>query len=102
MPIIISLFSELAALNEREKVDRRRVEDAMFQYAMLNVSSWYTTLLELSALPMHAQTTTTIFKSTTVYHGAFMKKYSGKLHEGVPLHVSKVLICKLTHVDVCF
>ena len=38
--ITINYFSELAALNERQKVDRRRVEDAMFQYAMLNISSW--------------------------------------------------------------
>lgn len=77
LPIIIPLSGELSALNERQKVDCRRVEDAVFQYAMLNVSSWYTSLLDLSKLPMHAQTTTTIFKSTTVYHGAFMKKYSG-------------------------
>ena len=101
--ITINYFSELAALNERQKVDRRRVEDAMFQYAMLNISSWYTSILELSTLPMHAQATTTIFRSAAVYHGAFMKKYSGKLHEGAPLHViADVLICKLSHADVCF
>ena len=66
-------------LNERQKVDRRRIEDAVFQYALLTVASWYPEFLEPSKLPMHGQTTATIFDSTTVYHGAFMKRYSGML-----------------------
>ena len=71
--------SELAALNERQRVDRRRIEDAVFQYALLEVSSWYDCLSELSNKPMHILTTATIFDSITVYHGAFMKRYSGNL-----------------------
>ena len=70
-------FSEVPALSEREKVDRRCVEDAVFQYAALNVSAWYACCLDMSKLPMHGQATNTIYESTAAYHGAFMKKYSG-------------------------
>jgi len=76
---ILHHSSELAALNERQKVDRRRIEDAVFQYALLEVTSWYDCLSDLSNKPMHVLTTATIFDSITVYHGAFMKRYSGNL-----------------------
>jgi len=69
--------SELVALNERQMIDRRRVEDAVFQYALLQVTCWYDCLSDLSNKPMHVQATATIFDSTVLYHGAFMKRYSG-------------------------
>lgn len=58
-------------------MDRRRVEDAFFQYAALRVASWYPEQFKIPTLQFHAMTTMTISNMTTVYHGAFMKKYSG-------------------------
>ena len=58
-------------------MDRRRVEDAFFQYAALRVASWYPEHFKLPILQFHAMTTMTISNMTTVYHGAFMRKYSG-------------------------
>jgi len=80
------LSSEASALNERQKVDCRRVEDAVFQYALLNVSDWYS-CLDLSTLPMHIQATNTIYESTTFYHGAFMSKYSGNCSNSVSIKI---------------
>ena len=56
-------------------MDRRRVEDAFFQYAALWVASWYPEHFKLPILQFHAMKTMTINNMTTVYHGAFMRKY---------------------------
>ncbi len=61
-------------LLERQKVDRRRIEDAFFQYAALRVASWYPAQFKDSALLLHSSTTATTAKMTTVYHGAFMDR----------------------------
>ena len=65
-------------LDERQRVDRRRVEDAFFQFALLKAASWYPSIFNISKLPLHAKALETISNFTTVYHGAFMAKYSGK------------------------
>jgi len=96
--------SEITLLTERQRVDRRRVEDAFFQYALLKTASWYPHRFDITHLAFHCGTTNTISKFTTIYHGAFMEKYSGIFlsHCGVfiiftSLHrtqVSEARLCK--------
>lgn len=78
----ISIASEISRLTERQKVDRRRVDDAFFQYAILRASSWYPHKFNLSSLPLHGDTRNTLSMFTTIYHGAFMEKYSGRYSQG--------------------
>lgn len=72
-------------LIERQRVDRHRVEDAFFQFALLKAASWYPSHFDISQLPLHAKSLETISKFTTIYHGAFMEKYSGKILTSVGL-----------------
>jgi hypothetical protein len=69
----------MSLLMERQKVDRRRVEDAFFQYALLRASSWYPRHFCIASMPLHADAMSTISKFTRVYHGVFMQRYSGVL-----------------------
>ena len=66
-------------LNERAKFDRRRIEEAFFQYALLRVTSWYPDQLSLSSLPLHNKTTEILPSTVSVYHGAFMKRHAGNV-----------------------
>ena len=66
--------SEMLSLNERQKLDRRRAEDAFFQYAIL---TWYPDYFNIQDLPLHASTMKTVTKFTEKYHEAFMDRYSG-------------------------
>ena len=59
-------------------LDRRRLEDAHFQYAILKVASWYPSSFKLTDLPLHGATRETLLQMSDSYYGAFMKKYSGK------------------------
>lgn len=43
-------------LNERVKVDRSRIEEAFFPYALLMVASWYPNQLSPTTLSLHAKT----------------------------------------------
>ena len=74
-------------LNERVKVDRRRIEEAFFQYAMLQVASWYPDKLSLSTMPLHAKTMEILPQIVSVYHGAFMRRHAGNSHR--LLHIAK-------------
>lgn len=67
----------MLSLNERQKLDRRRAEDAFFQYAILKAASWYPDYFNIQDLPLHASTMKTVTKFTEKYHGAFMDRYSG-------------------------
>ena len=80
---VLSPFRECSLLTERQRVDRRRVEDAFFQYALLRAASWYSHHFSLSTLPLHNDTLDTLSKFTTVYHGAFMEKYASMCSEVV-------------------
>ena len=64
-------------LNERVKVDRRRIEEAFFQYALLRVTLWYPDQLSMSTLPLHNKTMEILPRIVSVYHGAFMKRHAG-------------------------
>lgn len=69
--------SEVSLLMERQKVDRRRIEDAFFQYAVLITQAEYSEHIELSDLPMHHDTSNTLITFTAKFHEAFMKRHSG-------------------------
>lgn len=64
-------------MTERQKVDRHRVEDAFYQFALLKVVSWYPKQFDISSLAMHADIGETLSKMTQIFHDAFMQKYSG-------------------------
>lgn len=59
----------------RYQLDRRRVEDAFFQFALLRVCLWYPEHFKVSCLALHSATSSTILNITSQYHGMFMKKY---------------------------
>ena len=71
-----SFFSEShTILNQRVKVDRRRIEEAFLQYALLRVASWYPEKLSLSCLPLHTKTieilpTSSVGLSWSIYEEA--------------------------------
>ena len=73
----ILLFT--SRLQERQKLDWRRMEDAFFQYAVLTVASWYGQHFSLCQLPMHNLASETVAHVTETYHGLFMSHYSGEL-----------------------
>lgn len=83
-------------LNERAKVDRRRIE-AFFQYALLRVTSWYPEQLSLSSLPLHNKTTEILPSTVSVYHGAFMKKYAGNVALIFDILITFMILYKQCH-----
>ena len=48
----LSRSSSLSILTQRMRLDRRRLEDAHFQYAILKVASWYNLKLSFMELQM--------------------------------------------------
>lgn len=80
---------------ERHSLDRRRLEHAHFQYALLRVFSWYN--FDLPKYPLHEATHETLLQVTGTYYGAFMKKYSGKL----PIFICEGLNQKILYLYVC-
>ena len=66
------------ALMLRYSLDRRRVEDAYYQYALLRICSWYPSILRIEDLPLHSNTADSIQSIMNLYHEAFMRKYCGK------------------------
>ena len=72
------LCREMKALVERQKLDRRRLEAAHFQFAVLHVAIWYPQHITISELPLHSALLDTLPKVVAVYHGAFMEKYASE------------------------
>ena len=64
-------------LTKRQMLNRRRMEEAFFQYAALKVSQWYPNAIDYTSVKLHSGTSETLEMITTVYHGAFMNKYAG-------------------------
>lgn len=77
-------------LHQRQKIDRRRIEDAFFQYAVLKAASWYPLHFDLEHLPLHAATPNTVAHFVEKYHGAFMNLYSGDVNI---IYVSSIVKC---------
>ena len=63
---------------ERYKLDRRQVETAHFQFAILQVASWYPQHLDICKLPLHSGLDDTVSLVLSRYHGAFMARNAGK------------------------
>ena len=58
-------------------MDRRRLEDAFFQYALLNVASWYPEHICQKDLHLHEGLSETLTNMTPVFQKAFTEKYAG-------------------------
>lgn len=52
---------------ERYLLDRRRVEAAHFQYAVLRVASWYPDVLDITQLPLHSHADNTLTSVFSVW-----------------------------------
>jgi len=77
--LLLILIRFISTLVERHKLDRRRVEDAYYQFSLLQVCSWYPEVFNITTLPFHGKVDLSIAKITSQYHDAFMEKYAGKL-----------------------
>lgn len=62
----------------RFRLDRRRVEEAHFQFAILQVASWYPRVLNVKELCLHADTQDTLSSVVPVYHAQFLTSYASK------------------------
>ena len=59
-------------------MDRRRLEEAHFQFAILQTASWYPQHLHVDKLALHGSTKSTLLDVISVYHGVFMAQYAGE------------------------
>ena len=67
---------DMTIVVDRYRLDRRRVEAAHFQFAVLQVASWYPHQLELTKLRLHGGIDATLSSVVASYHGLFMAQYS--------------------------
>lgn len=68
------VYRELKVAVQRCRLDRRRIEAAHLQFAVLQVSLWYQ--LDLNKLPLHSNTDSTLSDVVREYHGLFMAHYA--------------------------
>ena len=73
---ILIIFSKKLDLVERHQMDCRRLEDAHFQFAILQVASWYPHHMDINTLALHGSTQSTLLDVVAVYHGVFMAHYA--------------------------
>ena len=64
-------------LEARQRMERRRLEEAFLQYALLNVASWYPTQVHREELQLHDGLSESLLHITPLFHDAFITKYSG-------------------------
>ena len=67
-------------LESRQRMDRRRLEEAFLQYALLRVASWYPSDIGIEELHMHDGLSQTLLSATPLFHKAFIQKYAGVPH----------------------
>ena len=58
-------------------MDRRRLEAAYLQYALLRVAKWYPTQINVQKLHLHEGLSETLLKATPLFHDAFIRKNAG-------------------------
>ena len=58
-------------------MDRRRLEAAFLQYALLKVSKWYPTQINIQKLHLHEGLSETLLNITPLFHDAFIRKNAG-------------------------
>ena len=61
-------------------MDRRRLQEAFFQYALLRVASWYPKHIVLEQLWLHDDLPKTLLNITPIFHKAFTEEYAGWLY----------------------
>ena len=69
----------ISNIEERYKLDRRRVEASHMQYAVLQVTSWYPEVFSAKEVLMHSSIDETLISVVSLYHGAFMARNASKL-----------------------
>ena len=68
------VYRELKVAVQRCRLDRKRIEAAHLQFAVLQVSLWYQ--LDLNKLALHSDTDSTLSDVVKEYHGIFMAHYA--------------------------
>lgn len=71
------LFYSSNSLESRQQLDRRHLEEAFMQYALLQVASWYPSSVSVERLHLHDELSSTLLKMTPQFHNAFIQKYAG-------------------------
>lgn len=61
---------------DRYQMDRRRLEEAHFQFAILHMASWYPQHMDIDKLALHGSTKSTLLDVVSIYHGVFMDQYA--------------------------
>ena len=74
--VIIILSSN--SLESRQQLDRRRLEVAFMQYALLQVTSWYPSIVSLEQLHLHEGLSQTLLKTTPLFHSAIIQTYASE------------------------
>ena len=59
-------------------MDRRRLQEAFFQYALLRVASWYPKYIALEKVNLHDGLSDTLLSVTPLFHKAFTEKNAGR------------------------
>ena len=77
---IFSLYSDQPKRMERKHLDRRRLEAAHFKFAVLCITSWYSSDIKQSPV-FSSDHQKDLLKFTPIYQQAFHKKYSGIYNE---------------------
>lgn len=78
MSVRESAGKAMSIVVERYLMDRRRVEAAHFQFAILQVASWYPHVFDLCKLPLHSAVDDTLNSVVSIYHGTFMAQNAGE------------------------
>ena len=78
--VIFKMYRQQKILMERYSLDRRRIEDGFYQYAVLRVCSWYPQHFKLEEISLHSDCDESILNIITRYHDIFMEQYSSKRH----------------------
>ena len=68
----------------RQRMERRRLEEAFLQYALLNVSSWYPSEVVRDDLHLHQGLSESLLRITPLFHDAFIAKHSGNVIQDFP------------------
>ena len=66
------------SLDSRQQLDRRRLEEAFMQYALLRVASWYPSSVNIEQLYLHDGLSQTLLKTTPLFHSAFIQTYASE------------------------
>lgn len=66
------------SLESRQQLDRRWLEEAFMQYALLRVDSWYPLSVNIEQLHLHDGLSQTLLKTTPMFHNAFIKNYASE------------------------